>query len=163
MARSRWPERVGDVLTSWVAHLPPRARRLLPPELVGFGIIGAFTFSLDLALLFVLRHHTRLPVPVAVSISYLTAFSLNFVLNRTANFRSHAPVDRQVARYAVVLAVDYLLTVGATTGLVDLGFRFPVARVAASAFVAVFTYSASRWWVFAGSTATRPAVEPADA
>jgi putative flippase GtrA len=165
VARSRWPERVGDFLTSWVVHLPPRLRRLLPRELVGFGIIGACTFSLDLALLFVLRHHTRLPVPVAVSISYLIALGLNFVLNRTANFRSHAPVGRQVARYAVVLAVDYLLTVGATTGLTDLGLRFPVARVVASSFVAVFTYSASRWWVFRSAPAEhpRPVVEPVDA
>lgn len=135
-------------LTSWVDRLPPRLRRLLPRELVGFAIIGAFTFSLDLALLAVLRDRTALPLPMAVSIAYLVAFSLNFVLNRTLNFHSRAPIGGQVLRYAAVMLGDYLLTVGISTGLVDLGLNFALARVTASFFVAVFTYSASRWWVF---------------
>jgi hypothetical protein len=36
---TRWPERVGDFLTSWVDRLPPRLRRLLPRELVGFAVV----------------------------------------------------------------------------------------------------------------------------
>jgi putative flippase GtrA len=137
-----------EQLTSWVDRLPPRLRRLLPREVVGFAVIGAFTFSLDLGLLAVLRDRTALPLPVAVSIAYLAAFGLNFVLNRTVNFRSHAPVGGQALRYAVVLVGDYLLTVGVSTGLTDLGLNFAPARVTASFLVAVFTYTASRWWVF---------------
>jgi putative flippase GtrA len=143
-----WPERAGDLLTSWVDRLPPRLRRLLPRELVGFAIIGAVTLSADLALLTALRDRTRLPLAAAVSIGYLSAAGLNFVLNRTANFRSHAPVGRQAVRYGLVMAGDYLLTVGVSTGLAGLGLSFAPARLAASFVVAVFTYSASRWWVF---------------
>jgi putative flippase GtrA len=135
-------------LTSWVDRLPPRVRRVLPRELAGFALIGAFTFSVDLALLALLRDRTALPLPVAVSVAYLVAFGLNFVLNRTINFHSHAPIGGQVLRYAVVLAGDYLLTVGISTGLAHLGLNFALARITASFFVAVFTYSASRWWVF---------------
>ena len=141
-------ERAGDFLTSWVDRLPPRLRRLLPRELAGFAIIGAFTLSVDLTLLSLLRDHTRLPLAAAVSIAYVFAFGLNFVLNRTANFRSHAPVGGQLVRYAFVLVGDYLLTVGGSTGLAALGLNFQLARLTASFFVAVFTYSASRWWVF---------------
>lgn len=140
-------------LTSWVDRLPPRLRRLVPRELAGFAVIGAFTFSVDLVLLAVLRHRTPLPLPAAVSIAYLVAFGLNFLLNRTLNFHSHAPIGAQVLRYVVVLAGDYLLTVGISTGLAHLGVPFAVARVAASFLVAVFTYSASRWWVFADRSA----------
>jgi putative flippase GtrA len=139
-----------EFLTTWVDRLPPRLRRLLPRELAGFAIIGAFTFSLDLALLAVLRDRTALALPAAVSIAYLAAFSLNFVLNRTINFHSHAPIGGQILRYAVVLTGDYLLTVGISTGLAALGADFVLARVTASFVVAVFTYSASRWWVFRG-------------
>jgi len=139
-------------LTSWVERLPPRLRRLLPRELAGFAIIGAFTFSLDLTLLALLRDRTALPLPAAVSIAYLVAFGLNFVLNRTVNFHSHAPIGGQVLRYAVVLVGDYLLTVGVSTGLSGLGLNFLIARVIASSCVAVFTYSACRWWVFAART-----------
>jgi putative flippase GtrA len=145
---TRWPERVGDFLTSWVDRLPPRLRRLLPRELVGFAILGAFTLSVDLALLVLLRHRTQLPLPAAVSIAYVCAFGLNFVLNRTVNFRSRAPVGSQAFRYALVILGDYLLTVGVSSGLSALGLDFQIARLFASFVVAVFTYSASRWWVF---------------
>jgi putative flippase GtrA len=141
-------ERLGDFLTAWVDRLPPRLRRFLPRELVGFAMLGAFTFAIDLGVLAALRHWTHLPMPVAVSIAYIGAFGLNFALNRTVNFRSHAPVGRQFLRYAVVMVGDYLITVVVTTGLSMFGLDFRVARVLASFVVAVFTYSASRWWVF---------------
>ncbi|AEV84149.1 hypothetical protein ACWT_3126 [Actinoplanes sp. SE50] len=142
------PRRAGDLLTAWVDRLPPRLRRHLPRELAGFAILGWFTFTVDLTLLTVLRRHTSLPLPVAVSIAYLTALTLNFTLNRTITFRSHAPAGPQVLRYIVVMVGDYLLTVGVSTGLTMLGAPFAVARVAASFLVAILTYAASRWWVF---------------
>jgi putative flippase GtrA len=141
-------ERAGDLLTSWVDRLPPRMRRWLPRELVGFAVLGAFTFLVDLALLASLRTWTRLPLPVDVTVAYVLAFGLNFVLNRTVNFRSHAPVGRQALRYAAVIAVDYGLTVGVTTGLAALGVDFRLARLLAATCVAAFTYTGSRWWVF---------------
>ncbi|MEV6927810.1 GtrA family protein [Dactylosporangium sp. NPDC051485] len=157
-------ERLGDLLTAWVDRLPPRLRRILPRELVGFALLGAFTFGIDLAVLAMLRHWTHLPMPVAVSIAYIGAFALNFTLNRTVNFRSHAPVGGQVARYVVVTVGDYLITVGVTTGLAALGLDYRLARVLASAFVAVFTYTASRWWVFRDRPAApAPAAEEREA
>jgi putative flippase GtrA len=144
----RWPERVGDFLTSWADWLPARVRPLLPRELVGFAILGAFTLSVDLTLLVLLRRWTRLPLPVAVSISYVCAVALNYVLNRTINFRSRAPVGGEAIRYAVVMLGDYLFTVGVSTGLTAMGLDFRIARLIASFIVAIFLYAASRWWVF---------------
>lgn len=141
-------ERAGHLLTSWVDRLPPGLRARLPRDLVGFALLGAFTFGVDLALLAALRHWTALPLPVAVSIAYIAAFSLNFALNRTVNFRSHAPVGGQIARYAVVVIGDYLVTVLVTTGLSTLGLDVRISRVLAACFVAIFTYTASKWWVF---------------
>jgi putative flippase GtrA len=141
-------ERVGSALTSWVDRLPPRWRPFLPRQLVGFAILGSFTFVIDLSLLAGLRTWTTLPLPLAVTIAYVAAFALNFVLNRTVNFRSHAPVAGQALRYALVISCDYGLTLGVTTGLSTLGLDFRLARVIAAACVAVFTYTASRWWVF---------------
>ena len=140
-------ERVGNALTSWVDRLPPRLRP--PRELVGFAILGGVTFTLDLAILAALRAWTSWPLPVDVALAYVTAFGLNFVLNRTVNFRSHAPISGQAARYAVVIAADFALTLGVTTGLTSLGLDFRLARLVAGGCVAVFTYTASRWWVFA--------------
>jgi putative flippase GtrA len=141
-------ERIGDFLTGWVDRLPAGLRRIVPRDLVGFAILGACTLGIDLSLLALLRATTPLPLPAAISIAYLTAFGLNFVLNRTINFQSHAPVGRQAIKYGFVVLGDYLLTLGVTTALSGLGLDFRIARLTASACVATFTYSASRWWVF---------------
>jgi len=160
-AQKRWPERVGDVLTGWVDRLPPRLRRIVSREMAGFAILGAFTFGVDLTLLTTLRFWTPLPLAAAVSIAYVAAFALNFVLNRTVNFRSHAPAGPQAFRYGVVILGDYLITVGVSTGLAAVGLPFPIARTIASMFVAAFTYSASRWWVFRErAPEASPAAEP---
>ena len=155
--------RVRAWLTSWVDLLPPRLGRLLPKELVGFAILGAFTFGIDLALLALLRTYTALPIPVAVSAAYLVAFAINFLLNRVVNFRSHAPVGGQALRYALVVSGDYAVTVAGTSAFVAAGWDFRLARIAAAAGVAVFTYTAARWWVFRERPATRvmPAADPA--
>lgn len=141
-------ERAGDLLTWLVDRLPAPVRRVVPRELIGFGILGGFTFLIDLALLWALNTWTQLPLPLTVSIAYVIAFSINFVLNRKVNFRSHAPVGPQSLRYAVVVACDYGLTLGVTTGLSAVGVDFRIARLIAAACVATFTYTASRFWVF---------------
>jgi hypothetical protein len=64
-------------------------------------------------------------------------------------FRSHGPVRGQVRRWLVVVAGDFSMTVGGTTALAAAGLDVRVARLIAAACVASFTYSASRWWVFA--------------
>ncbi|PKW17808.1 GtrA family protein [Saccharopolyspora spinosa] len=158
--RTRAAERVGDLLTSWVDRLPSWLRRVVSRELVGFAILGAFTFLIDLAILASLRAWTPLPLPVAVTVSYVFAFGLNFVLNRTVNFRSHAPVGGQVLRYAMVVVCDYGLTIAVTTGVSALGVDFRLARLSAGACVALFTYTASRWWVFRQEPHDRPASTP---
>jgi putative flippase GtrA len=136
------------VLTAWTHRLPPRLKRWVTPELIGFTLLGGMTFGVDLALLWALRRWTPLPVPVAVTVSYVVAVTLNYVLNRTLNFRSHAPVMGEASRYTLVMAADYLLTVGVTSGLTALGTDLPAARLLAAAVVAVLNYAAARWWIF---------------
>ncbi len=120
----------------------------MSPELLGFSLLGMLTFAVDLVLLAVLERATPLPLPVSVTVAYAVAFGLNYVLNRTLNFRSHAPVGPQTVRFALVVGCDFAITLGVTTGLSALGVDFRVARIVAGACVAVFTYSACRWWVF---------------
>lgn len=124
---------------------------------VGYALIGAATFALDIALLALLRSETRLPLALDVSIAYVTAFALNFVLNRRFNFRSHAPVAGEALRYCVVVVADFALTLGITTGLSAIGLDFRVARLIAAGCVGAATYLGCRWWVF---KAPEPVVPP---
>jgi putative flippase GtrA len=123
---------------------------VLPPTLVRYLLISAFTFALDLALLTLVHGGLGWPLPVAVTIGYAVALSVNYVLNRVLNFRSHAPLGPESVRYAGAVAVNFgVVLLGVTTGLAAVGVPYQVARVAAGACEGIFMYCAMRWFVFA--------------
>ena len=118
--------------------------------LIRYLLISAFTFGLDLVLLTVVRGGLGWPLPVAVTIGYAVALSVNYVLNRVFNFRSRAPLGPESLRYAGAVAVNFgVVLLGVTTGLAAVGVPYQVARVAAGAAEGIFMYSAMRWFVFA--------------
>ena len=119
------------------------------PTFVGFCVINGFTFGVDLTILTCLRGALGLPVPIAVTVSYVCAFALSYVLNRIFNFQSHAPVGPQVVTYVVVVVVNYLAFIlGVTTALAAVGVQYQLSRLAAGICEAVYMYSAMRWLVF---------------
>ena len=148
-ARARRGERFAAVMAAVAARLPFGLARVIPPTLLGFAVINGSTFTLDLVLLTVLHGRLHWPVPASITLSYLAASSLSYLLNRVLNFRSHAPAGRQSAVYAVVIAVNYLaIILGVGAGLAALGLSYQLARVTAGACEAVYMYAALRWVVF---------------
>jgi len=118
--------------------------------MVRFAVIGECTFALDLLLLTLVHDTLGWPLPVAVTIGYAVALSVNFLLNRTLNFRSHRPIGPESLRYGAVVAVNFgVVLLGVTTGLAALGVPYQVARVVAGACEGAFMYCAMRWFVFA--------------
>ena len=121
-----------------------------PASLLGFALINGFAFGVDLALLTVGHGVLRLPLPASITVAYLAAFGLSFLLNRTMNFRSHARVGAQALKYAVAIGVNYLAFIlGVGAGLTALGVEYHVARVVAGVCEAIFMYCVMRWVVFA--------------
>ncbi|KAA9157637.1 GtrA family protein [Amycolatopsis acidicola] len=117
--------------------------------MLGFAVINSFTFAVDLALLTLGHGVLGLPLPVSITIAYVCAFALSFVLNRSMNFRSHAPVGGQAVRYAIAIAINYFAFIlGLGTGLAALGLEYHVSRIVAGAAEAVFLYCVLRWVVF---------------
>lgn len=156
-------ERFSGFCTAVVARLPGPLRRVVAPTFLGFALINSTTFAVDLLLLALARDVLGWPLPVAVTAGYAVAFALAYVLNRWLNFRSHAPVGPQSARYAGVVAVNYLAFIlGLTTGLAALGAPYPLARVSAGGAEAVFMYCAMRWFVFAGQNRASSVVRSSD-
>jgi putative flippase GtrA len=131
------------------ARLPLGLNSVVAPTFLGFVLINGFTFCVDLAILTALHGGLAIPLPIAVSVGYICAFALSYFLNRTLNFRSHAPVGPQVAVYVVVVVVNYLAFIlGVSSVLAALGVEYHLARIAAGACEAVYMYSAMRWVVF---------------
>ncbi|SFB55563.1 GtrA-like protein [Amycolatopsis marina] len=142
-----------------VRRLPFGLAAVVAPEFLGFVLINTATFGVDLLLLTMLHGWWRLPIALAVTVAYVIAFGLSFLLNRSLNFRSHAPVGRQAALYAVAIAVNYAAFIlGVGSGLVALGVQYHLARILAGGCEGLFMYSAMRWLVFRQPT---PQPEPA--
>jgi putative flippase GtrA len=142
-------DRFGDLCAAVVRRLPLGLSRIVAPTFLGFCVINGFTFGVDLALLTVFHGWWRLPVWLSISMAYLCAFALSFVLNRIFNFHSHAAVGRQLVLYVLAIVINYvafLLGVGA--GLAALGVEYHVSRILAGMCEGVFMYSAMRWVVF---------------
>lgn len=130
-------------------RLPFGLNSLIAPSFLGFALINGFTFGVDLTLLTVTHSVLALPLSVSITIAYVCAFALSFALNRTMNFRSHAPVGRQAVRYAIAIGVNYvvfILCVGG--GLAVMGLEYHLARILAGACEGVFLYCVMRWIVF---------------
>jgi putative flippase GtrA len=158
-----------------VRKLPFGLSRVVAPSLLGFAIINGFTFSVDLVLLTLAHKVLHWPYPAAVTVSYLTAFALSFVLNRVFNFESHGALGQQTARYVVAVAINYLVFVlGVGTGLTAVGLGFALARLLSGLLEGAYMYCVMRWAIFtpdpprstahasdASSSAAQPSQPPA--
>jgi len=142
-----------------VAALPFGLSRVVAPSLVGFVLLNLLTFSIDIGLLTTFHGGLGWPLPISITIGYVTAFGLGYLLNRRFNFRSHAPVGGQLPVYVCVVIVNYVVWIlGVGDGLAHV-VDYRLARVAAGACEAVYLYVALRWLVFRDvrSDADRPA------
>lgn len=136
-------------MTAVVARLPFGLDRIVAPTFLGFVLLNGCTFALDLSLLTLLRSGLGWPLWASFTVAYLVAFGLSFALNRAFNFRSHAPVGRQLAIYLAAIAVNYLAFIaGVADGLASAGVEYHLARVLAACCEAVWMYSVLRWVVF---------------
>src|ERR1700730_16355131 len=123
--------------------------RIVAPSFLGFAIINGFTFSVDLGLLSLCHGVLKWPYPAAVTLSYLTAFALSFVLNRAFNFRSREALGPQTARYVVAIAINYVaFVVGVGDALTAIGVQYQLARILSGLCEGVYMYSVMRWVVF---------------
>ncbi|CAM3588468.1 GtrA family protein [Smaragdicoccus niigatensis] len=137
--------------------------------MIGYALIGFFTFCVDMLILTVAHNSLHWPVPVAASAGYGTALILNFVLNRTFNFHVHGHFGQQAGKFAVAVGINYVVFVlGVVSLLVYLGVEFQIARLAAAMMEGAFLYCAMRFSVFrerqqvnAAGTPVHPVTTPA--
>jgi putative flippase GtrA len=136
-------------MTGIVAALPFGLDALVAPTFLGFVLINGLTFSVDLSLLTLFRSGLHLSLQIAFALAYLTAFGLSFTLNRSLNFRSHAPVRRQLVIYLIAIGLNYALFIaGVANGLAATGLEYHAARILAAICEGVFMYCVLRWIVF---------------
>jgi putative flippase GtrA len=141
--------RYAAAMTAITKRLPFGLSTVVEPNMLGYLLINLCTFGIDLALLGLLHGRERLPIPVAVTISYGTASLISYILNRVFNFRSHAEVGRQLPVFVAVSASNYLIFVlGLTDLLSAVGVYYELSRILAACCEGVYLYCMLRWVVF---------------
>jgi putative flippase GtrA len=141
--------RYAAAMTAITRRLPFGLSEVVEPNMLGYLLINLCTFCIDLGLLGLLHGKERLPIPIAVTISYGTASLISYILNRMFNFRSHAEVGRQLPVFVAVSASNYLIFVlGFTDLLSAVGVYYELARVIAACCEGVYLYCMMRWVVF---------------
>ena len=149
VAAPRRGERYHALMATVVARLPFGLSRIVAPSFLGFAIINGFTFGVDLGLLSLCHGLLKWPYPAAVTLSYLTAFALSFVLNRIFNFRSHEALGPQTTKYVVAVAINFAAFVlGVGDGLTAIGVEYQLARILSGLCEGVCMYCVMRWVVF---------------
>src|SRR5258708_26613680 len=142
-------ERFTALMAAIVRRLPFGLARVVAPNMLGFAVISAISFTLDIALLVAFHGGLRWPLPVSVALAYLAGAGLGYLLNRSLNFRSHGAVGPQVRVYAVVVTVNYLAWIlGIRARLPALGVDYRLARIIPGACGSMSIYAAMRWLVF---------------
>ena len=146
--------RYAAAMTAITKRLPFGLANVIEPNMLGYLLINLCTFCIDLGLLGLLHGRERLPIPIAVTISYGTASLISYVLNRVFNFRSHAEVGRQLPVFIAVSASNYLIFVlGLTDLLSAVGVYYELSRILAACCEGVYLYCMLRWVVFRDTAA----------
>lgn len=126
------------------AAAPPSTARSLPR----FLIIGVLSFIVDVGTLFVAHGLLHLWLPLATTLAYALAFTVNFSLNRLWTFSSTTAMTGQVMRYVALTSVNFVITLLIVNGLAALGMSYLLAKVLSTAVIAGINYIAYRNWVF---------------
>lgn len=121
-----------------------------------FLAVGILNTVVGMALVFGLYNLTPLGYWPASALGYILASILSFVLNRNFTFQHQDQVAKQAFRFALNIALCYLLAYGIAKPIIyrlfsafSVKFRDNIALVAGSVLFAAFNYIGQRFFVFA--------------
>jgi putative flippase GtrA len=139
-------------------------RKPLLRQFVKFCLVGATSTSIDLGL-FALFRSLDIPLLVAQTLAFSVAVTNGFFWNRRWTFRVKGPekARRQYAQFYVVNVVGFVLNTSllllfahllATMGQPQRRAEL-LGKMMAVPIVAIWNFSASRFWAFASSLRSR--------
>jgi len=121
---------------------------------IWFISVGIIVLILYYTIFKILNAVLMLDYKLAISISYVVAVTCHFLMNKTFTFRrNNVNLDRQVIRYIVTCAINYLITI-IVVELTVKRLLFPADfGLIASIFITVLSgYLLTRFWVFRHET-----------
>lgn len=113
-----------------------------------FVAVGVLSAGVDTGALVALRELVGLPLPVATSVAFALTLAVNFGLNMGFVFGVSGRLAGRLARYGVLVVVNYLLTMLLVLGIAALDVDYVLAKLIAIACCAMVNFVAYRHWVF---------------
>lgn len=110
--------------------------------------VGLLSLVVDAGTLFLLFDVADRPLWLAASAGFWLSFGVNFFANKYLTFGARTQGRRQLVRYGVLVALNYVSNLGIVTGLVGLGLAAVPAKVIAVAVLSLLNFVAYRQWVF---------------
>lgn len=114
-----------------------------------YRLVGVTSVGVDLGLLVLRRARAGAPLWAAATVGFWSSVVVNCTLNRTVSFRDRRGGPTALARFGVLLGVNWLLTLVGVTARVHLGWPYTVGKVGIMPLLTVLDYTACSRWVFA--------------
>ena len=131
------------VSTPSAARLP-----LVSGTFVRYLAVGLLSLVVDAGTLWLLYDVAHWELWVASSAGFWLSFGVNFLVNKYFTFSARTGGRRQLVRYGVAVAFNYLANLGIVTGLVSLGVAAVAAKVVAVALLSLVNFVVYKKWVF---------------
>ena len=113
-----------------------------------FLVVGVLSVVVDTGSLVVLREWLDLPLAAATTAAFSLTLAVNFSLNMGFVFGVSGQLAGRLARYGVLVVVNYLLTLLLVLGIASLGVHYVLAKLIAVATCSILNFVAFRYWVF---------------
>lgn len=126
----------------------PSAQHGVAAQAVRFLAVGILSYIVDVGTLWVTVARLGWPLILGATTAFALAFVVNFGLGRRWVFQTAARRGPQIARYFVLIALNYALTLVALTSLTALGIGLVVAKTISVVVNAVINFWLGRVWVY---------------
>jgi putative flippase GtrA len=122
-----------------------------------YAVVGLSSHLADVGLLYLMVEFASVGYLTSVSLAFVTATCLNFLLNKVWAFRSKGSGAAEFARYLTLLAVNGLLTLAWMYGAVEwLGLDYLWAKFLVMSSIAFWNFFLYRRYVYRSGPAGLP-------
>lgn len=125
------------------------SQKLYRHSFVRYVAIGGTTFALDFFFLILLHGILDINIIVAATVAYWTSIVFNFLANRFWTFEAtETHIAKHAAAYGMLLAMNYLFTVGFIGAATHFGMHYTIAKIISVAIQMTWTYIAYKKMIF---------------
>jgi len=117
-------------------------------QILRFLCTGLMSYVIDTGTLWFSSRVLHCPLLIATTAGFLVSFAFNYGLGRLWVFKTSQPAGPQIARYGILVGVNYALTLVMMSVFTTWGLSLIPAKTIAVAINAVINFTAGRYWVY---------------